>query len=160
MIGDHLMKSLGASSLTLAVLMLWSSMGIAQNWSSSEKEIWNLEKDYLTHLKDTDFQALSAFWHQRFIGWPSHSSEPVLRDDGIASLEELSQSMKILSFHLNPLTIRVIGEVALVHYRVDLEILNAGGDRLENSYRITHTWLKDEGSWKILGGMSSTLKSR
>jgi ketosteroid isomerase-like protein len=56
--------------------------------------------------------------------------------------------------------IRVIGNVAVVHYRLDWEIEDADGSSSTVSYRITHTWLEENGKWRILTGMSSAVATR
>jgi ketosteroid isomerase-like protein len=128
-----------------------------QSRSHSEEELWNLEKTYMTLLKKGDIQELSQYWHRDFIGWPSHSPQPLDRIQSRASLEDLIGSMMISSFTFQPQAVRIINDVAIAHYTVTFEIQNTEGEITENSYRITHTWLKDKGTWKIIGGMSSKM---
>ena len=129
------------------------------DWTPVEAEIWELERAYLRHLQTEDLAGLAEFWHEAFIGWPSHAAEPVDRATSEASISTLLETVQILSFDFHPLMIRVIGDLAVVQYLVDLDTEDADGSRSSSSFRITHTWLEEEGRWRIVGGMSSATRS-
>jgi ketosteroid isomerase-like protein len=48
--------------------------------------------------------------------------------------------------------IRILGDVAVNHYTVHLK----RKDGKKRSMRITHTWVREEAGWKVLGGMSDS----
>ena len=121
----------------------------------TESQIWELERSYVGHLQAEDLAGLAEFWHGEFVGWPSHATAPVDRSAAAASISSLLESVRVLSFELHPQMIRVIGDLAVVHYLLDWELENADGSRLTSAYRITHTWLEEDGRWRIVGGMSS-----
>ncbi len=145
--------------LTLIIIMspliLLGNSATSQSWSPAEQELWNLEKTYMTLLNENNVQKLAEFWHQDFIGWPSHSSKPLNRDEGIVSLETLLENITSSSFTFHPKAIQILGNTAVVHYRVEFDLQTKDGERKKNSYRVTHTWMKDSDDWRILGGMSS-----
>ena len=87
------------------------------------------------------------------------AAEPVDRATSEASISTLLETVQILSFDFHPLMIRVIGDLAVVQYLVDLDTEDADGSRSSSSFRITHTWLEEEGRWRIVGGMSSATRS-
>jgi ketosteroid isomerase-like protein len=126
-----------------------------RDWTPVESHIWELERSYLGHLQTEDLTGLAEFWHEEFIGWPSHAEDPVDRSIAEASISTLLETVQILSFDLHPLMIRVIGDLSVVQYRVDLDTEDTGGTKSSASYRITHTWLEERGRWRIVGGMSS-----
>lgn len=121
----------------------------------TESKIWELERSYLRHLQAADLESLGEFWHEEFVGWPSHAAAPVDSSAAAASLSSLLGSVRVLSFELHPQMIRVIGDLAVVHYLLYWELENADGTRSTSSYRITHTWLQEDGRWRIVAGMSS-----
>ena len=61
------------------------------------------------------------------------------------------------SFEIEPKGIRVHGNVAVTHYLIHTTVKNASGTGIahKRTTRITHTWIRDDSQWKILGGMSS-----
>ena len=130
------------------------------DWTPIESEIWALERAYLNCLQTEDVAGHAEFWHEEFIGWPSHAVDPVDRSTAAASLSTLFESVQILSAQVHPLMIRVMGDLAVVQYRLDLEIEDTDGLGSTASYRMTHTWLREGGSWRIIGGMSSSVASR
>ncbi len=126
-----------------------------QRQSEDEQTLWSLENTYFAHIAEEEFEALENFYHADFIGWPSHSPEPVDRSVGRQSLEELLAGIEVLSIQVRPLAIVIRGDVAVTHCFVDLQQQDAEGEAAWYSYRVTHTWLREGGTWKILGGMSA-----
>jgi ketosteroid isomerase-like protein len=126
-----------------------------QGQAEDEQVLWNLEESYFAHLADREFEALEDFWHPDFIGWPSHSAEPVGLANAQGSLEELTARLKKLSIELRPQALTLHGDVAVVHYYIDVVQEGVDGQVTEYSQRITHTWVRSDGRWRILGGMSS-----
>jgi len=127
----------------------------AQNQSEDEQAVWSLENAYFAHLAAKEFEALESFYHADFIGWPSHSPEPVGASAGRRSLEELLAEVQVLSIQVRPQAAVIRGDVAVTHSFVDMQQSDAAGEASSYSYRITHTWLREGGTWKILGGMSA-----
>ena len=149
-----------ATVLSLMALSFIVSAASAQtsttkSQSQDEQALWDLEKAYFAHLTNREFEALEDFWHPDFIGWPSHSPEPVGRDNAQGSLEDLMATVKELSVRLRPLTATIHGDVAVVNYFIDLEQEDLDGQTTEYALRITHTWVRSDGQWRILGGMSA-----
>jgi ketosteroid isomerase-like protein len=146
-----------AAALAVALGFIGASPVIAaeRDWTPVESHIWELERSYLRHLQVEDLPGLADFWHHEGVAWPSHAARPSSASAGRASLATLLESIRIDSFELHPLMIRVIGNVAVVHYRLDWEIEDADRSRSTASFRIAHTWLEESGRWRIVGGMSS-----
>ena len=142
-------------ALSVVVGVASAQRSTTQRQSQDEQTLWRLEKAYFAHLANREFQALEDFWHPDFIGWPSHSPEPVGRSSAQRSLEDLMATVKKLSVRLRPLAVTFHGDVTVVHYFIDLEQEDLDGQITEYSLRITHTWVRYDGQWKILGGMSA-----
>jgi len=71
----------------------------------------------------------------------------------------LHESLVILSVEIRPRAIHLSAEIVLVHYLVVLEIEEGDGGTAATSSRITHTWVKEDGRWRILGGMSAGVEA-
>lgn len=50
-----------------------------------------------------------------------------------------------------------MGEVALTQYIIHVTSSDTASASKTRSSRITHTWVKEGGRWKLLGGMSSDI---
>jgi ketosteroid isomerase-like protein len=147
------------AALLLMTPFLLNAQVVDNQWSEAEQEIWALEERYMTAFKDGDVAGLNAFLHADFLGWPSYSSDPVARAPALASVATLHESLVIRTVEVRPRAIRLSGKIALVHYLVVLEIEEGDGGTTATSSRITHTWVEEDGRWRILGGMSAGVEA-
>jgi ketosteroid isomerase-like protein len=127
----------------------------SQGQSQDEQTIWTLEESYFAHYAKGETEALEGLWHADFIGWPSESPEPVKKSGASQSVLDFLARASIVSLTLRPMAIAVRGDVAITHYILDLRLEDRNGRIVERSVRITHTWLREDGMWKVLGGMSA-----
>jgi hypothetical protein len=128
------------------------------NPSRTEEQIWNLEKAYWEYVKTNDLEKYRALWHDDFVGWPFVSAAPVQKDhitDWITN--NTSKGLKLQLYSIEQLAVRVTSDVAIDHYRIKANW--ASSDTVEvvrtDAMRITHTWIRTNGTWQILGGMSA-----
>ena len=144
------------------IALLWLTAHPASadhpEWSPAEDEIWGLEATYMARFSEGDLEGMAAFYHPNFLGWPSHSSEPVSSAEGRSSVQDLLQNLEIVDFELLPRAIHLEGNVAVVHYTLVLTLGNEEGKSEAASYRITHTWIEEDAQWRILGGMSARVE--
>jgi hypothetical protein len=129
---------------------------------TDETQVWDLEKAYWEYVKANDLQKYRDLWHERFLGWPYVSAAPVGKDritDWITA--NTSQGLKLRSYSIDQLGIRVTSDIAINHYRI--KAIWAKGDKAEvvrtDGLRITHTWLRTHGTWQIIGGMSAPVNA-
>lgn len=141
--------------LALIAVGATASTQVSTAQEQSEQTLWGLENAYFAHIAQGELEALERFYHADFIGWPSHSPEPVDRDAGKQSLEELLADIEVLSIQVRPQAVVIRGDIAVTHCYVDMQLQDPATEVSLNSYRVTHTWLREGGTWKILGGMSA-----
>ena len=60
-----------------------------------------------------------------------------------------------LTFELTPYSVRIYGDVAIVHYFCSGSWKDLQGNERSIKDRMTHTWRKRDGKWQIIGGMSA-----
>ena len=147
--------------ILLWLLLLAPSLVFAQTAGKDEAQIWALEKSYWEDVKANDLGKYRALWHDQFVGWPSFSDAPKHKDhiaDWITA--NTSKGLSLESYDLEELAIQILGDVAVVHYRVRM---NWSGDKEASSRaeatRITHTWIRHDGKWQIFGGMSAPVNA-
>lgn len=149
--------------LTLTATVIFAAdLTHTANPSKDEAQVWNLEKAYWEYVKASDLEKYRALWHENFVGWPFVSAAPVRKDhvtDWITN--NTSKGLKLQSYDTQQLAIQVTGDVAIDHYRIQLNW--AGSDTGEvvrtQAMRITHTWVRMNGTWQILGGMSAPVNA-
>lgn len=152
------MKILNKLIVILSILcvgMFYNPLTPAQEWSETEQEIWKNEKAYLEFRQKGDLEAMAEMWHENFVGWPSWAEQPVNKEFAVAAIKERLSHAKLVSFELKPAAIEVFGNVAINHYFVSGVWQDSEGNEVRTTTRITHTWMKQDGKWKIIGGMSS-----
>jgi ketosteroid isomerase-like protein len=147
--------------IPLLFALICASQLIASE-ASDETQIWNLEKAYWEYVKANDLEKYRALWYDDFVGWPSVSEAPVRKDhitDWITN--NTSKGLKLQSYAIEQLAVRVTGDVAIDHYRIKADW--AKGDASDvlrtDAVRITHTWMRIGNTWQIIGGMSAPVNA-
>ena len=142
-------------------LLIVAAAAFAQDSTNDETEIWKLEKAYWEYVKANDLEKYRALWHEDFVGWPLVSSAPVQKDhitDWITN--NTSNGVKLKSFSIEQLAIRVTRDIAINYYRIKTNwATGEGAEARTDAFRITHTWIRTHGTWQILGGMSAPVNA-
>jgi len=125
------------------------------NQGSVDEEIWALEEAYFANLYRADYDRVIALVHRQFLGWPGTLSQPIDREASIRFMKQLISGPTSCSVKVERGGIQVLDAVALTQYTLHVTCPTAGDAPKVQSSRITHTWVKERASWKLLGGMSS-----
>jgi ketosteroid isomerase-like protein len=149
------LKSVLFISAAIVLLGVNPSRSKEPDWTPTEGEIWALEEQYMAKLSANDLEGLSQLWHEDFIGWPSHSPEPVHRAAAEASLRNLFQSLDIVDCEIRRRAMYCNADLAVAYYTVIFRARMEDGNLLPAAYRITHVWILAGGVWKLVGGMSA-----
>ncbi|MBA4417907.1 MAG: hypothetical protein C0392_08360 [Syntrophus sp. (in: bacteria)] len=119
-----------------------------------EEEIWALEGAYFTNLYKADYEGVLALVHSQFLGWPGAAPQPINKEESARFMKQLIPKPAPCTLKIERAGILFLGEVALTQYTIHVNCSDtAGAGKIESS-RITHTWVKEGGRWKLLGGMS------
>jgi ketosteroid isomerase-like protein len=143
------------------LLLALTATALGQNSAKGEAQIWQLEKAYWEYVKANDLEKYRALWHENFVGWPFVSPVPVRKDhitDWITS--NTSKGVILQSYSIEQFAIQVTGDIAINHYRINATWANrAGAEVKTDRMRITHTWIRTQGTWQIIGGMSAPVNA-
>jgi ketosteroid isomerase-like protein len=146
---------------TISILLALTAAAFAQDSARDEAQVWNLEKAYWEYVKANDLQKYRALWHEDFLGWPYVSSAPTGKDhitDWITA--NTSKGVKLQSYSIEQLAVRVTGDIAINHYRIKASWATGETAKVRtDALRITHTWIRTHGTWQILGGMSAPVNA-
>lgn len=163
---EHIVKKCLVFTVLITILLIagCSRTGDQQElemsdgkWTKTQKEVWGMEEQYWTSLKDGDLEGYMTLWHPDFIGWPRAFDEPVNRDSVRTFIKSIMDNSKpgSLSYELKPYAVNVFGNIAIAFYTHSSVYENIEGNKIDLTERITHTWMKHEGNWKIIGGISA-----
>ncbi len=121
-----------------------------------EGEIWSLEKNYFSYFREANHRAILSLWHPKILAWPDSEPHPAGKERGAKFLEEKYATPSQVIFKIKREGIRVIENVAVSHYLLISSWIDEEGAEQKSESRITHTWIKEDTQWKILGGMSNS----
>ncbi|MBI5870098.1 MAG: nuclear transport factor 2 family protein [Actinobacteria bacterium] len=124
---------------------------------TTEEEIWTLEEAYFTNLYKAEHAAVLSVLHKRFLAWPDSMEQPIDVEGSARFMRRLAPEPTSCSIRIEREGIRVLGGIALTQFKVHVSDGEAAAAGNVRSSRITHTWVKDGESWKLLGGMSCDL---
>jgi ketosteroid isomerase-like protein len=146
---------------TIILFVVLAATTFAQDSAKDETQVWQLEKAYWEYVKANDLEKYRALWNENFLGWPFVSSAPVRKDhitDWITA--NTSKGIRLQSYSIEQLAIRITGDVALDYYRINATWANSEGAEIRtDKFRITHTWIRSRGTWQIIGGMSTPVNA-
>jgi ketosteroid isomerase-like protein len=145
----------------LLVLVLLAAGSIpavlqAQQLSPAQQQVWDREMTYWKLWKAGDLEGFMALWDDSFVGWPQSTPVPVDRATLRAMAEQQFEFVRAgdFEYELEPLAVSVLGDVAVTFYTVHTSY-SAEGRQATGESRLTHTWLRRDGTWRIVGGMSA-----
>lgn len=122
------------------------------NQKTAEAQIWALEQAYWEFNRDAEHEQIIATWHDKFLGWPDGQPKPIDKEEGVRYVRENYAKPASYCFEIERAGVRILGDVGVNYYAVHLK-WKEGKTR---SMRITHTWVREQNDWKILGGMSNS----
>lgn len=91
-----------------------------------------------------------------YLAWPPFRAAPA----GAEGLEQLQAKMAVenheqLVMHFDALALN--GDTAVIYYDTHRTRL-PDGRPVDQRFNVTHTWVRENGSWKVLGGMACERK--
>ena len=122
---------------------------------ASEEKIWKLEEAYFSNLYKANYDSVLALVHIQFLGWPGGLLHPLDREESARFMKQLVPTPSKCTFRIEREGISLKGDVALTQYIIHVGCPDSSGTPKKSSSRITHTWVKEGSSWRLLGGMSS-----
>ncbi len=126
----------------------------------NEKEVWDQELKYYEYSKSNEPAKHNSLFHENIIGWPTTDSIPKGKNKVSLWIPLVHENPKEeWNYELDLQAIQSFGNVVIVHYKLhEWFISKETGEELSAAtYRISHTWLKEGGKWKIISGMGGKL---
>ena len=131
---------------------------VNKNWVEVGEEIWSLEEDYISNFGKANHDGILSLYHSQFLGWPDSRNHPVGKKSAAKFLKENYPEPTQSLFKIKREGIKVIEGVVITHYLLNSSWIDEEGIEQTRESRLTHTWVKENSSWKILGGMSNRIE--
>lgn len=133
---------------------------LAQEWSAEQKSVLETVSAYWDAYNKGDLQGWLAYMHREYTSW-EYDDEIPLDKRSVAKFAEYDlKTYKTLVEETVPITIRVIGPVAIVHEYFTLVVLDPQGKSQEVRGRWTDILLKEGGKWLVVGAHGGNLPQR
>ncbi|HQR25370.1 MAG TPA: nuclear transport factor 2 family protein [Steroidobacteraceae bacterium] len=135
--------------------LLVSCAASAADLSPEEQAVWQLEETYWRAVQAGDVDAYLALWHPNFVGWPCFAWEPADVSQIGDWVREIRDKHWKVTYQLKPRAVRVTGDVATALYAAEYVTDYGDGTRSGAGIwrKFTHTWIRQDGRWRIITGM-------
>lgn len=122
---------------------------------AAKEEIWALEQSIYAGRARGDISNYANNTAQGYLAWPPTMSAPMRSNRLTVAPPERRQTqeqltMTFMDFSLN-------GSVAVIYYKTH-RVRLADGTPADDHFEVTHTWIKEDGHWKVFAGMARFAK--
>lgn len=140
----------------LAALFLAAALSLplranGEEWSAQQKEVWKNVEAYWALDAAGDTQGFLSYFHADYRGWGYDSAIPGTKERARKFLTHMHKSSKTLVYDVQPLTVRVQGNIAFVHYVYTRLYKDSEGKEKREAGRWTDILSKDGNKWVLIG---------
>lgn len=138
------------SALTFLALVALPAAAAAQTWSPEEQEVWKFEQQQWQMAKDKDLSWIDKMVHPNLSYWDNDQQSPQNK----ASLTRWNRynntNSTVLEQELFPISVKITGNIAVVHYRYTIARENLKKERETVGGRYTDILVKEGGRWLFI----------
>jgi ketosteroid isomerase-like protein len=139
-------------ALVLCGVIVFSGFQVfGQEWTDVQKEVWNSVKASWEYFKQGDLEGFMTTYHDDAVEWWRNKAIPLDKATMKLNFKGWLDYDKPISYELEPLSIKIFGNVANVFYTVKWK-----GDILSDYGRHMQTWIKQDNKWKFISGMNAS----
>lgn len=144
------MKNAAAFIALATVYCLLTVPVFGQSWSAEEQEVWSFVETITKQAADGKVTEFAKSFHKDFVGWAPGGLVPDTRADRVKKIDFFVPKSKTLYYELRPLSIKVHGNIAIVHY-IYSSLSSRGTDAPEGSTTYwTDVYKKEDGKWQLI----------
>ncbi len=141
------------AALIAVALAAFALPALAQTPAPSAKdEIWALEQAIYAGRASGDMSAYVDHTSPQYLSWPPTATRPMGPTElkaGAATVRRDSKEQLVME--LTGFTQH--GETAMIYYKTH-RTRRMDGTPSDDHFETTHTWVRDGGQWRVLGGLA------
>jgi ketosteroid isomerase-like protein len=146
------MKQLPKTLVMFAVIVVLASTNLfAQEWSAAQKEVWKNVEAYWALDAAGNLDGFMSYFHDNYIGWEISQPMPGSKATVRKFIEHDYKTEKTLVYNITPVTINVIGNVAIANYYYTRIVKDAEGKEKSRSGRWADVLMKQGDKWVLIG---------
>jgi ketosteroid isomerase-like protein len=123
----------------------------AQEWSPAQKDVWKNVNDYWAQMAKGDVSGFMEYFHPDYSGWENGEKLPSNKEETRKWITYGFQGVKIPLYEIKPLSIKIYGDVAFVHYYYTTVKEMPDGKKKVETGRWTDILLKQGNKWVLIG---------
>jgi len=131
----------------------------AQEWSDKQKEVWKSVEGYADMANKGDVEGFMSYFHSDYSGWSINDALPGNKEQVRKGVTHRFPTRTTLLSDIQPVAIKIHGNVAIVHYYWSRLRKDAEGKERNSSGRWTDILMKQGDKWVLIGdsgGQTST----
>ena len=138
-------------SFAAGLMMFASTALFAQEWSAPQKEVWKNVEAYWAQDAAGNTEGFLAYFHADYMGWDSGRAVPGGKDAARKFITHGHKTSKTLVYDIQPVAIKIHGNVAFAHYHYVQIAKDEAGKAKETSGRWTDILMKQGDKWVLIG---------
>ena len=136
--------------LILALVVTCPVIARGQDWSSAQQEAWRTVESYWECYSNGDAECFLSYLHDDFSGWTNTHALPRDKEDMSQYLPLGFEVSETLLHDVDPVAVKVHGNVAIVHYYYSRTFVDGSGARHNDAGRWTDILLKQGDRWVMI----------
>lgn len=118
--------------------------------SPAQREVWKTVEAYSAASHARDLDRYLSYWHPDFIGWHNGDEAPTDKAARTKGLTWYFANTTPEEFALEPMAIQVLGDVAVVHYKIRQTLRQRDGEAAASVSHWTDVLVNEEGRWLLI----------
>jgi hypothetical protein len=114
-------------------------------------EIWAKEQAIYAGRGRGDLGPYIASTSKHYVSWPPTVKAPM--DYSKLSMSKPGPGMDHEQLAMTFMDFALSGDTAVIYYRTHMTV-RADGAPTDLTYDVTHTWTREDGVWRVVGGMA------
>ena len=152
------MRSLIITLLQLTVLAI-APMASARDLTKQQLEPWSALVEQVGLEVNRDWIAMKKFIHPKGCFWGESNPHPVSMKSYAYYTKLVSGEDKVVAHRLVPVSVVVVGDVAIINSYLHLLTRPKEGKQVEKIFRLHNTWKKEGDRWLLLATYNTVAKS-
>ena len=132
------------------IIVSWSKISFSQDWSSEQKEVWEISKKMEDFWANRDLDGYMSCLHKNFIGWFQKDPLPIDKNSLRNWERHWLSTAKIHHWESKPVSINITDDTAIINFYQTIIREDENGKKLIYS-KWTEILKKENGKWLILG---------
>jgi hypothetical protein len=135
-----------------------SDMRGSANWEQAQQDIWAKELSIYAGRSRGDLSLYLAETAANYLAWPPFNEVPK-GNDGLKATGRSMAGKTQERLEMTFLDLALNGDAAVIYYKTH-RTMRADGTPADERFEVTHSWVRENGEWKVLGGMARVRPDR